>query len=256
MTTPGFLGGKSGCRHGNSTQNDAQLRREPESSWFSSPWTGCIFGSMERERPSYDPQDGLDERRRRRRTERGSPGLAFAYIVLLAVVLGLALGCPEGEKTVASTTTTGLEGATTTSESPTSAPADGPLTYAAALTGDAEVPPVSTSATGTLTFTVADDGSKVDYVFDVTDLVGVQIARLREGKSGENGESIMILYDGPKSESFSGVLAQGSFTAADLEGSLKGKTIEDLVTMILAGSVYFNVGTLGHSAGEIRGQLR
>lgn len=212
---------------------------------------------MERERPSYDPQDGLDERRRRRRTERGNPGLAFAYIVLLAVVLGLALGCPEGQKTVSSTTTTGLQEDTTTSESPTtSAPADAPLTFTAQLSGDAEVPAVSTSATGTLTLTVAFDGSKVDYVFNVTDLVGVQIARLRAGKAGETGGSIMTLYDGPKSESFSGVLIEGSFTAADLEGSLKGKTIEDLVTQILAGSIYFNVGTLGHADGELRGQLQ
>ena len=103
---------------------------------------------------------------------------------------------------------------------------------------------------------MADDGSKVDYVFSVTDLVGVQIARLRAGKSGENGDAIMILYDGPKSGSFSGVLKEGSFTADDLEGPLKGKTIEDLVTLILADSVYFNVGTLGHASGELRGQLQ
>jgi hypothetical protein len=183
--------------------------------------------------------------------------LAFAYIVLLAVILGLALGCPEGEKTVSGTTTTGLEGSTTTSESPTTtAPANSPLTYTATLTGDAEIPAVSTSATGTLTLTVADDGSKVDYVFEVTDLVGVQIARLRAGKAGETGASIMTLYDGPKDGSFTGTLAQGSFTAADLEGPLKGKTIEDLVTQILAGSIYFNVGTLDHASGELRGQLK
>jgi hypothetical protein len=210
---------------------------------------------MERERPPYDPPDDPSDRRRLRRRERGNPGLAFAYIVLMAVVLGLAIGCPEGEKVV-STTTTATGGSETTTTSTTAAPTDSRLTFTAQLTGDEEIPAVSTSATGTLTFTVADDGSKVDYVFRVTDLVGVQIARLREGKSGENGDAIMILYDGPKTESFSGILAQGSFTAADMEGPLKGKTIEDLVTLILADSVYFNVGTLEHSGGEIRGQLQ
>jgi hypothetical protein len=209
---------------------------------------------MEREPPSYDAPDGLDGRRRRRRTERGSPGLALAYVVVLVLVLGLALGCPDGEKTASTTTTTSSDGATTTST--TGAPVDSRLTYTAVLTGGAEAPPVSTSATGTLTLTVADDGSKVDYVFEVTDLVGVQIARLRSGKAGETGGSILTLYDGPKNDSFTGVLKEGSFTAADLEGPLKGKTIEDLVTMILAHSVYFNVGTLGHSNGELRGQLQ
>lgn len=214
---------------------------------------------MDREPSRHDPPDNLSSRRRRRREERGNPALALAYILLLAVVLGLALGCPEGEKTVSSTTTTGSESTTSSTGltgSTTSTVADQHLTFTAQLTGDQEVPAVSTSATGTLTFTVADDGSKVDYVFTVTDLVGVQIARLREGKAGAAGGSIITLYDGPKTESFSGILAQGSFTAADMEGPLKGKTIEDLVTLILAHSVYFNVGTLGHSGGEIRGQLQ
>ncbi len=211
---------------------------------------------MERERPSYDLPDSQSDRRRRRRTERGNPGLALAYIVLLAVVLGLAIGCPEGEGTVTTTTIGGTETTTTLGTSTTSTPVDAPMTFTAVLTGDEEIPAVSTSATGTLTFTIANDGSSVDYVFSVTDLVGVQIARLREGKSGATGGSIMTLYDGPKNGSFSGVLAQGSFTAADMEGPLKGKTIEDLVTLILADSIYFNVGTLDHSGGEIRGQLQ
>lgn len=209
---------------------------------------------MEREPPPYDPPDRPSSRRRPRREEKGNPALALAYVVVLVVVLGLALGCPEGEKAVSVTTTTGLEPATTTST--TAAPTDAPMTFSAELSGDEEVPAVSTSATGTLTFTVADDGSKVDYLLSVADLVGVTIGRLREGKSGEAGEAIMILYDGPKSGSFSGVLVEGSFTADDLEGPLEGKTIEDLVTMILADSVYFNLGTDSHSGGEIRGQFQ
>ena len=76
-------------------------------------------------------------------------------------------------------------------------------------------------------------------------------------KRGRPAGSIMTLYDGPKSGGFSGVLKEGSFTAKKvLEGPLKGKTIEDLVSLILADSVYFNVGTLDHANGEIRGQLQ
>jgi hypothetical protein len=208
---------------------------------------------MEREPPPYDPPDRPSSRRRPRRDEKGNPALAFAYIVLIVVVLGLAIGCPEGEKAANVTTTTGSEATTT---STTGAPTGAPMSFTAQLTGDEEIPAVSTSATGTLIFTVANDGSKVDYVLSVTDLVGVTIGRLREGKSGANGESIMILYDGPKSGSFTGVLVEGSITADDLEGPLKGKTIEDLVTLILADSIYFNLGTDGHSGGEIRGQLQ
>jgi hypothetical protein len=206
---------------------------------------------MEEEPFGYEPPDRATDRRRRHDARR-SAGLAFAYIVVVAIILGAAFGCPGGEETVSQiTTTTDSEVETTT----TSTTAPGPLTFTARLTGGQQVPPVTTSATGTLTFVIADDGSKVDYEFRVTDLVGVTLARLRQGQAGEEGENIMILYDGPRTGSFTGTLAEGSFTAEDLEGPLKGKTIEDLVVMIMAGDVYFNVGTSTHAGGEIRGQL-
>jgi len=179
--------------------------------------------------------------------------LALAYIVVVVVVLGAAFGCPADEVAETTTTTTDSEATTTTS---TTEVAPGPMTFTAQLTGDQQVPPVETSATGTLTFIIADDGSSVDYVFNVNDLEDVTIARLREGKAGEEGEAIMTLYDNPRSGSFTGTLAEGSFTAEDLGGPLKGKTIEDLVTLILADSIYFNVGTDNHSNGELRGQLQ
>jgi hypothetical protein len=52
------------------------------------------------------------------------------------------------------------------------------------------------------------------------------------------------------------VLTEGSFSAAQLLGPLRGKTIADFVAVINTGSVYLNVGTSGHPSGEIRGQLK
>jgi hypothetical protein len=207
---------------------------------------------MEPEPPRQTAADRLAERRRQKQTGRRHVALAAAYIVLVAIVLGVAFGCPGGKETASSTTTTDSGAASTTST--TGAPALS--TYTAELTGDAEIHPVSTSATGTLTLTVAFDGSSVDYVLKVSDITDVSVARLHEGKAGASGETIFTLYDNPRSGAFSGTLAQGSFTAADLVGPLKGKTIEDLVTMILADSIYLNVGTSTNKEGEIRGQLK
>jgi hypothetical protein len=205
---------------------------------------------MEPDFLDYEQPDRSADRRRRQDARR-SAGLAFAYVVVVAIILGAAFGCPgdEGAVSVSTTTTSETELTTTTT-------APGPLTFTAQLTGDQQVPPVDTSASGTLTFVIADDGSKVDYELSVTNLVDLTVARLHEGAVGEEGDTIITLYDGPRTGTFTGVIAEGSFTASDLEGPLKGKTIRDLVTMILADDVYLNFGTSAHKSGEIRGQMQ
>jgi hypothetical protein len=97
----------------------------------------------------------------------------------------------------------------------------------------------------------------VRYVFSVSNLADLTLARLHEGKAGATGVTLLTIYGGPtRSDVFTGVVTQGSFTAAKLEGALKGKTIADFVALIKAGSVYLNVGTSSHPGGEIRGQLK
>jgi hypothetical protein len=193
--------------------------------------------------------------------------LAIVVILLAAVVVVLAFTLPGDKKTAgststsekpapsSSTTSTSLAAATTTSA--TTGPANGTLTYRALLSGQNETPALSSSASGTLTLTVAADGSSVHYDVSVSNITDVTVARLHEGKAGTTGATILTLYGGPtKSGVFSGVLAQGSFTAAKLEDPLKGKTVADFVALVKAGSVYLNVGTSNHPLGEIRGQLK
>ncbi len=97
-------------------------------------------------------------------------------------------------------------------------------TYVARLSGAESVPAVTSDATGTLTFTVAADGLSVDYVFEVSSLTDLTIARLRVGAQGAIGDGILTLYPGPTiAGAFSGVVAEGSFTAAQLLGPLQGQ---------------------------------
>ncbi len=151
--------------------------------------------------------------------------------------------------TTSSSTTTSIR-ATTTTE------VDLTPTFVAQLTGAEAVPAVTTDATGTLTMTVAEDGASVDYVFEVDNLSDLTVARVRVGAAGTSGDEILTLYPGPTIVgSFSGVVAEGSFTAAQLLGPLAGKTIADLVALLETGTVYLNVGTAANRNGELRGQL-
>ena len=91
----------------------------------------------------------------------------------------------------------------------------------------------------------------------VNNIANLTLARLHEGKAGASGTTILTIYGGPtRSDVFTGVVTEGSFTATQLGGPLRGKTIADFVSLIKAGSVYFNVGTTSHPSGEIRGQLK
>ena len=52
-------------------------------------------------------------------------------------------------------------------------------------------------------------------------------ARLRVGKAGATGSTLVTLYGGPtKKGVFSGVLVQGSFTAKSLGDTLKGGQVK------------------------------
>jgi hypothetical protein len=67
---------------------------------------------------------------------------------------------------------------------------------------------------------------------------------------------IVSLFSGPqKAGSFTGVLAKGAITEADLTGPMAGKTFQDLAAMVLAGQTYVNVHTVANPNGEIRGQI-
>jgi len=133
-------------------------------------------------------------------------------------------------------------------------------TWTATLAGSNEVPPVDTMATGTATFTRAENAMRIDYTVNVQSISDVTEAHLHLGKPGENGDVVVWLYpEGPPPSTIkgplNGVLAQGSIDAARLTGPMEGKTIQDLIDKMDAGEIYVNVHTEAHPDGEIRGQV-
>jgi hypothetical protein len=192
-------------------------------------------------------------------------GVAWAVVgvVVVAAVVAWAILLPGGDKRASSTSTSAGPAPSSTSTSTTVSAATTTSTlgvkeetYRAQLSGKNEIPALSTPTSGTFVLTVAPDGSSVHYVLKLTDITNVTVARLRQGKAGATGPTILTVYGGPtKSGVFSGTLTQGSFAAGKMEGALKGKTIADFVALVKAGAVYLNVGTSAHPKGEIRGQL-
>ena len=125
--------------------------------------------------------------------------------------------------------------------------------FNAKLSGQEEVPPVQTTASGMSWFKQMQD--KVWFKVNVTEMQGVTQAHIHTGKVGENGPVVVTLYKSETPQPINGKLAYGNITANLLEGPMKGKQLSDLATAMSNGSTYVNVHTEKHPNGEIRGQI-
>jgi CHRD domain len=132
--------------------------------------------------------------------------------------------------------------------------------FEAKLSGKNQAPVVDTSAHGVATFALGKDGKSLSYRLSVTGIRNVSMAHIHMGPAGQEGPVVAWLYPSKppavvKKGKFTGLLAHGTLTAANLVGPLEGKTISDLVDQIKDGKAYVNVHTEKYPAGEIRGQI-
>jgi hypothetical protein len=126
-----------------------------------------------------------------------------------------------------------------------------PMTITVNLTGDEEVPPVQTEATGIAEFTPMGMDS-IGYSINATNIEGTTAGHVHQGAKGENGPVVVTLfkYDTPMNE----VSENGTITADKLEGPMAGKQISDLAAAGGNGTLYVNIHTEKNPNGEIRGQ--
>jgi CHRD domain len=124
--------------------------------------------------------------------------------------------------------------------------------FMATLSGQEEVPPTNSQATGMAEFTVMGADS-VQYNVNATNIQGVTAGHIHSGKQGENGPVVVTLfkYDSPMNQ----VSETGSITADKLEGPMAGKQLSDLATAMNNGETYVNIHTEANPNGEIRGQI-
>lgn len=133
--------------------------------------------------------------------------------------------------------------------------------FTAHLKGREEVPPVQTLAQGQAHFRLSASGDAIEYKLIVANIEDVLMAHIHMEAPGVNGPIVVWLYPpAPPPQlipgRFDGVLAEGTFTAANLMGPLSGMSLADLVAAMRAGNTYVNVHTLDNPGGEVRGQIR
>jgi Cu/Zn superoxide dismutase len=131
-------------------------------------------------------------------------------------------------------------------------------TYVANLTGPGEVPPTSSTGTGTATFTV--NGTNVDFVINFTGLTSpINNAHIHSGAAGAVNAPVTSPFALPSPAGTSGTLT-GSFPASDIkEGSaasgIHAGDLNSLVAAMKTGNAYANIHTVNNPNGEIRGQI-
>jgi hypothetical protein len=107
------------------------------------------------------------------------------------------------------------------------------------LSGDQEVPPVQTSASGSGTITVEDDKSVTGKI--TTSGIKGTGAHIHEGAVGKNGPDIITLKKSSDNEW--SVPVDAKLTDAQYDA-------------FKAGNLYVNVHSDANKSGEIRGQLK
>lgn len=129
--------------------------------------------------------------------------------------------------------------------------------FDASLTGAAERPdPVTTDATGAAFFDV--DGTTVRFRVEVEDIEDVIFAHIHVGGTEVAGPIVVELFNADGSpESFTDreVLAEATFTEANIQAASGIATLDALIAAMEGGTTYVNVHTTANPAGEIRGQI-
>ena len=140
--------------------------------------------------------------------------------------------------------------------------------YTAQLAGATEVPPRTTPASGEVVIQISPDGQSLTYTITVRDITNVIMGHIHIGAGGTNGDIVLPLVPPapPGSGPRSGVIGEGTLTAAKLVGPLQGRPLSDLIAQLDSGNAYVNVHTATGASpatlvagdiptGELRGQI-
>jgi hypothetical protein len=128
--------------------------------------------------------------------------------------------------------------------------------FKAHLSGDQEVPPAETNATGQANFKLSKDGDELHFKLIVANIENVTASHIHLAQVGQNGPVVTFLYGSGLIEGRTdGILAEGVITEGNLIGLLKDEPLESLISAIEAGNAYVNVHTEFFRGGEIRGQI-
>jgi hypothetical protein len=134
--------------------------------------------------------------------------------------------------------------------------------FTAQLSGDQEVPPSTTNATGQATFQFSAE-TQLDFTLNLVDVKNAVAAHIHCAPAGENG-AVGVTLSGPVNPGENSV--QGTITAPDAENGCGWADVAAVVAAMRSGNAYVNVhtddgvdpadtGPGDFPAGEIRGQI-
>jgi len=127
--------------------------------------------------------------------------------------------------------------------------------YRAKLLGKNEVPKVNSTAKGSASFKSKKD--ILTWKINVTGLSNTTGAQLYLGNKSSKGDIIVdLMKSGNQSKTPLGFLMNGKISAADLKGSMQGKTVMDLKSAMNNSQTYVNILTSAHPDGEVRGPVK
>ena len=130
-------------------------------------------------------------------------------------------------------------------------------TFSASLSGNDEVPPTQSTATGLAKFQTDENGTQVSYWLNITGLSEITGAHIHNGSAGQNGD-VVVTLSGPESAQNAQnpvISLKGNITNDKLQGPLAGKELSELVSLMSDGIVYVNVHTGEFQNGAVRGQI-
>src|SRR6266540_6134139 len=107
--------------------------------------------------------------------------------------------------------------------------------FSTTLSGQDEVPPTKSNATGTAKFQVNENSSQVSYWVNITGIKKITQAHIHNGTSGQNGDVVVTLSKEKTAkgkETSPAIGFAGNITKDDLQGPLKGKEVSDLVSLM------------------------
>ena len=119
----------------------------------------------------------------------------------------------------------------------------GQIQFTAKMDGTQEVPPVTTTATGTGAFVLNAAGTALSYTITVNGLT-INAGHFHNGAAGVGAGVV-------KNLTFVNNTASGVWSSADATQPLT----DSLLTELLRGRLYVNVHTTANPGGEIRGQV-
>lgn len=133
--------------------------------------------------------------------------------------------------------------------------------FKATLTGNEEVPAVTTDTMGTIRLSFNDDASEAAFKLRVWDGIAITQAHLHCAREGVNGPVVAFLWGQiPGGFHVDGKLAEFTLTDSNIlpAGADCERAITDIASLKMAieeGIVYANVHSVANPGGEVRAQL-